>query len=117
MESGSRTGQTGRTGRRSMSNAFQTAEGARRSRRTAGLTESARSAVWYAAWAVQEQRDDAAKAVAVAKVFVSDAAREVGNRSIQSHGGIGFTWEHQLHLYYKRAKADEFLFGDPTHTK
>ena len=79
------------------------------------LTESARSAVWYAAWAVQEQRDDAAKAVAVAKVFVSDAAREVGNRSIQSHGGIGFTWEHQLHLYYKRAKADEFLFGDPTH--
>ncbi len=76
------------------------------------LTESARAAVWYAAWAVQEGTADADQAVSVAKAYVSDAARRTGNLSVQSHGGIGFTWEHDLHLYYKRAKANEFLFGD-----
>ena len=76
------------------------------------MTESARSAVWYAAWALQEQDADANRAVSVAKVYLSDAARQVGNLAVQSHGGIGFTWEHDLHLYYKRAKADEYLFGD-----
>lgn len=76
------------------------------------LTESARAAVWYAAWAVQEQTDDAARAVSVAKAYVSDAARRSGNLAVQTHGGIGFTWEHDLHLYYKRVKANEFLFGD-----
>lgn len=75
-------------------------------------TESARAAVWYAAWAVEEGTDDVDQAVAVAKAYTSDAARKSGNLSIQSHGGIGFTWEHDLHLYYKRAKANEFLFGD-----
>lgn len=77
------------------------------------LTESARSAVWNAAWALQENLD-ANRAVAVAKVYVSDAVRKAGNLAVQSHGGIGFTWEHDLHLYYKRAKADEYLFGDAT---
>jgi len=76
------------------------------------LTESARAAVWYAAWAVQEQTADAAQAVSVAKAYTSDAARTAGNLAVQCHGGIGFTWEHDLHLYYKRAKANEFLFGD-----
>ena len=76
------------------------------------LAESARAAVWYAAWAVQEHSDDADKAVAVAKSYTSDAARTTGNLAVQCHGGIGFTWEHDLHLYYKRAKADEFLLGD-----
>ncbi len=76
------------------------------------LTESARAAVWYAAWAVQEQADDADQAVSVAKAYTSDAARRAGNLAVQIHGGIGFTWEHDLHLYYKRAKADELLFGD-----
>jgi len=76
------------------------------------LTESARAAVWYAAWAVQEGTEDVEQAVAVAKAYTSDAARIAGNVSVQCHGGIGFTWEHDLHLYYKRAKADEFLFGD-----
>ncbi len=76
------------------------------------LTESARAAVWYAAWAVEEGTDDADQAVSVAKAYTSDSARRAGNLSIQSHGGIGFTWEHDLHLYYKRAKANEFLFGD-----
>lgn len=76
------------------------------------LTESARSAVWYAAWALQEKTPEAAHAAAVAKIFVSDAVRQAGNLAVQVHGGIGFTWEHDLHLYYKRAKADEHLFGD-----
>ncbi len=76
------------------------------------LTESARAAVWYAAWAAQEETDDADQAVSVAKAYTSDAARRAGNLAVQTHGGIGFTWEHDLHLYYKRAKANEFLFGD-----
>lgn len=76
------------------------------------LTESARAAVWYAAWAVQEQTDDMDRAVSVAKAWTSDAVRRIGNLSVQIHGGIGFTWEHDLQLYYKRAKADEMLFGD-----
>ena len=76
------------------------------------LTESARAAVWYAAWAVQESTEDVDQAIAVAKAYTSDAARVAGNLAVQCHGGIGFTWEHDLHLYYKRAKADEFLFGD-----
>lgn len=76
------------------------------------LTESARSAIYYAAWAVAEQDPSARLAVAIAKAYTSDAAREVGNRGVQVHGGIGFTWEHHLHLYYKRAKASEIMFGD-----
>jgi alkylation response protein AidB-like acyl-CoA dehydrogenase len=76
------------------------------------LTESARSAVYYAAWAVAEHDPSAKLAVSIAKAYASDAAREVGNRGVQVHGGIGFTWEHHLHLYYKRAKASEIMFGD-----
>lgn len=76
------------------------------------LTESARSAVYYAAWAVTENDPAAPTAVSIAKAYCSDAAREVGNRGVQVHGGIGFTWEHDLHLYYKRAKGSEIMFGD-----
>jgi alkylation response protein AidB-like acyl-CoA dehydrogenase len=76
------------------------------------MTESARSAVYYAAWCVSEGDAHARHAVSIAKAYCSDAAREVGNRGIQVHGGIGFTWEHDLHLYYKRAKASEIMLGD-----
>jgi alkylation response protein AidB-like acyl-CoA dehydrogenase len=76
------------------------------------MAESARSAVYYAAWAVSEKDRSAKLAVSVAKAYCSDAAREVGNRGMQVHGGIGFTWEHNLHLYYKRAKGSEIVFGD-----
>jgi alkylation response protein AidB-like acyl-CoA dehydrogenase len=48
----------------------------------------------------------------VAKAYCSDAYCKVGNRGVQVHGGIGFTWEHNLHLYYKRSKASEVMFGD-----
>jgi alkylation response protein AidB-like acyl-CoA dehydrogenase len=75
-------------------------------------TESARSAVYYAGWALDEKSPDAANAVSIAKMYASDAAREVGNRGIQIHGGMGFTWENDLHLYYRRAKALETAFGD-----
>ncbi len=77
-------------------------------------TESARSAAYYAAWALEENVLDAATAVSVAKMYASDAARTVGNRGIQIHGGMGFTWENDLHLYYRRAKASETAFGDAT---
>jgi len=78
------------------------------------MTESARSAVYYAAWALTEGDSAAARAVSIAKAYCSDATREVGNRGVQIHGGIGFTWEHDLHLYYKRSKASEVMFGDAT---
>ncbi len=77
-------------------------------------TESARSAVYYAAWALQHDAPDAAAAVSIAKLYASDASRTVGNRGIQVHGGMGFTWENDLHLYYRRAKASETMFGDAT---
>jgi alkylation response protein AidB-like acyl-CoA dehydrogenase len=77
-------------------------------------TESARSAVYYAGWALEENSPDAPKAVSIAKMYASDAARTVGNRGIQIHGGMGFTWENDIHLYYRRAKASETAFGDAT---
>jgi alkylation response protein AidB-like acyl-CoA dehydrogenase len=77
-------------------------------------TESARSAAYYAAWTLEDNAPDAAVAVSIAKMYASDAARTVGNRGIQVHGGMGFTWENDLHLYYKRAKASETAFGDST---
>jgi alkylation response protein AidB-like acyl-CoA dehydrogenase len=75
-------------------------------------TESSRSAAYYAAWALNEALPEAAAAVSVAKAYASDAYREVGNRGIQVHGGMGFTWENDVHLYYRRAKASEICFGD-----
>jgi alkylation response protein AidB-like acyl-CoA dehydrogenase len=77
-------------------------------------TESARSAVYYAGWALEENSPDATTAVSIAKMYASDAARTVGNRGIQIHGGMGFTWENDIHLYYRRAKASETAFGDAT---
>ncbi|MGB8662830.1 MAG: acyl-CoA dehydrogenase, partial [Candidatus Acidiferrum sp.] len=77
-------------------------------------TESSRSAVYYAGWALEENAPDASTAVSIAKMYASDAARTVGNRGIQIHGGMGFTWENDLHLYYRRAKASETAFGDAT---
>jgi alkylation response protein AidB-like acyl-CoA dehydrogenase len=77
-------------------------------------TESSRSAAYYASWALEENVPDAAAAVSVAKMYASDASRTVGNRGIQVHGGMGFTWENDIHLYYRRAKASETMLGDAT---
>jgi alkylation response protein AidB-like acyl-CoA dehydrogenase len=77
-------------------------------------TESSRSAVYYAGWALEENTPDAPTVVSIAKMYASDAGRTVGNRGIQIHGGMGFTWENDVHLYYRRAKASENAFGDAT---
>jgi alkylation response protein AidB-like acyl-CoA dehydrogenase len=77
-------------------------------------TESSRSAVYYAGWALEENVPEASTAVSIAKMYASDASRTVGNRGIQIHGGMGFTWENDVHLYYRRAKASENAFGDAT---
>jgi alkylation response protein AidB-like acyl-CoA dehydrogenase len=78
-------------------------------------TESSRSAVYYAAYALQEKLAEADSAVSVAKIYAGDAYRETGNRGIQIHGGMGFTWENDIHLYYRRAKACETALGDAVH--
>ena len=76
--------------------------------------ENAKSLTYYAAWAVDQGEDDAPLAVAMAKAAASDMARKVAGTGIQLHGGIGMTWEHDLQLYFKRAKASEVAFGDAT---
>jgi alkylation response protein AidB-like acyl-CoA dehydrogenase len=79
--------------------------------------EGARSAVYYASWAVSNDVPEGPVAAAVAKAAASDAYRRVSADGIQLHGGIGFTWEHDLHLYFKRAKSSEFTFGDATYNR
>jgi alkylation response protein AidB-like acyl-CoA dehydrogenase len=76
--------------------------------------ENAKSITYYAAWAADQDAPDAALAASMAKAFVSDAYRKVASDGIQIHGGIGFTWEHDMHLYFKRAKGSEVAFGDAT---
>jgi alkylation response protein AidB-like acyl-CoA dehydrogenase len=78
-------------------------------------TESARSATYYAAWAVDADAPDRSLAASMAKAYVSDAYRRATGSGIQVHGGIGFTWEHDMHLYFKRAKASEVTLGDATY--
>jgi alkylation response protein AidB-like acyl-CoA dehydrogenase len=74
--------------------------------------ENAHAATYYAAWAHDANSPDAALAASAAKAYVSEASRKVCGSSIQVHGGIGFTWEYDLHLYVKRAKHLEPLYGD-----
>jgi len=74
--------------------------------------ENAKSLTYYAAWAVDQDEADAPLAVAMAKAAASDMARKVAGAGIQLHGGIGMTWEHDLLLYFKRAKASEVAFGE-----
>ncbi len=78
------------------------------------LLEGTRSAAYYAAWSLGENEPDARTAVSVAKVYASEAYRDAGNKAIQVHGGMGFTWENDAHLFYRRAKGSEIAFGDAT---
>jgi alkylation response protein AidB-like acyl-CoA dehydrogenase len=78
------------------------------------LVEGARSAAYYAAWTLGHDEAAAPLAVSVAKAYASDAYREAGNSAIQVQGGMGFTWENDAHLYYRRAKGSELLCGDAT---
>jgi alkylation response protein AidB-like acyl-CoA dehydrogenase len=79
------------------------------------LSESGKSATYYAAWAVDADAPDRSLASSMAKAYVSDAYRKVAGDGIQVHGGIGFTWEHDMHLYFKRAKSSEVTLGDATY--
>ena len=76
-------------------------------------TELARSLAYWAAWSVAEDDEQAPIAAAAAKAYASDAAVVACERSIQVHGGIGFTWEHVLHEYYKRALWIQAYDGYP----
>ena len=76
--------------------------------------EAARSTALYAGWALSSGDSDLPVAAALAKVRCSDAYFDVAAETIQVHGGIGFTWEHDAHLYFKRAKTDQLLFGTPS---
>jgi alkylation response protein AidB-like acyl-CoA dehydrogenase len=77
--------------------------------------ESAKSAAYYAAWCAAELNDELPAMASMAKAYCSEAYFHCAAENIQIHGGIGFTWEHPAHLYFKRAKSSELLFGDPTY--
>lgn len=77
--------------------------------------ESAKSAAYYAAWCAAEDNDELPAMASLAKSYCSEAYFHATAENIQIHGGIGFTWEHPAHLYFKRAKSSELLFGDPTY--
>ena len=77
--------------------------------------ESSKSITYYAAWAVAEDVEESRLAAAMAKAYTSDAYRHCSAENIQIHGGVGFTWEYDCHLYFKRAKAVEVTYGDATY--
>jgi alkylation response protein AidB-like acyl-CoA dehydrogenase len=74
--------------------------------------EGARSLSYWAAWALDHEPETAARAASMAKAYASDAGFRVAASALQVHGGIGFTWEHDLHFFLKRAKANAHAFGD-----
>ncbi|MEO1057825.1 MAG: acyl-CoA dehydrogenase family protein [Actinomycetota bacterium] len=77
--------------------------------------ESAKSAAYYGMWCASEMNDELPSTASLAKAYCSEAYFHATAENIQIHGGIGFTWEHPAHLYFKRAKSSELLFGDPTY--
>jgi len=77
--------------------------------------ESAKSAAYYAGWCAAELNDELPSVASLAKAYCSEAYFHCAAENIQIHGGIGFTWEHPAHLYFKRAKSSELLFGDPSY--
>ncbi len=77
--------------------------------------ESGKSAAYYASWAAAEDNDELPVVAALAKAYCSEAYFHTTAENIQIHGGIGFTWEHPAHLYFKRAKSSEIFLGDPTY--
>jgi alkylation response protein AidB-like acyl-CoA dehydrogenase len=75
-------------------------------------TENSRSAVYGAAWAADDEPESLPLAASIAKAYSSDAGWRVPDAAIQVHGGIGFTWEHDLHFFLKRGKQNAAMFGD-----
>jgi alkylation response protein AidB-like acyl-CoA dehydrogenase len=74
--------------------------------------EGMRSTVYYAAWCVAADDPERSLAASMAKAWCSDASKRIMGAGLQVHGGIGFTWEHDMHLYVKRAQLDQVSFGD-----
>jgi alkylation response protein AidB-like acyl-CoA dehydrogenase len=74
--------------------------------------EGARSLMLWAGWALEHEPETGARAASMAKAYASDAGFRVAASALQVHGGIGFTWEHDLHFFLKRAKANAHAFGD-----
>ena len=77
--------------------------------------ESGKSAAYYAGWAAAEESEELPVVASLAKSYCSEAYFHAAAENIQIHGGIGFTWEHDAHLYFKRAKSSELLLGDPSY--
>ena len=75
--------------------------------------KGARAATYYAAMALDADVADATVAASVAKAFTGEGVATLAGEALQAHGGIGFTWEHDLHLYLRRAKVNEMLYGSP----
>jgi alkylation response protein AidB-like acyl-CoA dehydrogenase len=74
--------------------------------------EGMRSSVYWAAWCIGAEDTDRSVAASTAKIWGADASKRVMASALQVHGGIGFTWEHDLHLFMKRAQLDQLTFGD-----
>jgi alkylation response protein AidB-like acyl-CoA dehydrogenase len=75
--------------------------------------KGARAATYYAAMALDADVADATVAASVAKAFTAEGVAALAGEALQTHGGIGFTWEHDLHLYLRRVKVNEMLYGAP----
>ncbi len=75
--------------------------------------ESARSLSYYASWAVENKSEELVTAVSMARSFISEAYIQVAGANIQNHGGMGFTWEFDCHLFLKRARSLESHLGSP----
>jgi len=75
--------------------------------------EPARSLLWYAAYALDAEPKNASRAAAMAKARLSEIYSRTTDRAVLMHGGIGFTWEHDIHLWFKRSRFDESYFGSP----
>jgi alkylation response protein AidB-like acyl-CoA dehydrogenase len=76
--------------------------------------EAMRSAVYWAAWCLGAHDEDRSVAASTAKIWCADAAKRVMASGLQVHGGVGFTWEHDLHLFLKRSQLDQVSFGSAT---
>jgi alkylation response protein AidB-like acyl-CoA dehydrogenase len=74
--------------------------------------EPARALLWYAAYALDELPKEASRASSMAKARLSDVFSRASDRAVLMHGGIGFTWEHDIHLWFKRARLNDSFFGD-----
>jgi len=77
--------------------------------------EPSRALLWYAAYAFDALPKEASRAASMAKARMSDVYMRTADRAVQIHGGIGFTWEHDMHLWFKRAKWNEYTLGDASY--